>query len=47
MDNAIIVHIMKLPPYDKNGNGTPVSGISPSTPPKFTKTLSNKYQNIP
>ena len=28
---------VKLPPYDKNGKGTPVKGISPNNPPKLIK----------
>lgn len=31
----------KLPPYDKNGSGTPVKGINPNIPPKLTKIWMN------
>ena len=31
----------KLPPYERNGNGTPVRGIIPNIPPKFINIWAN------
>ena len=35
--NEHIDDIKNEPPYDKNGNGTPVNGIIPNKPPKLIK----------
>ena len=38
---------VKLPPYDKNGSGTPVSGIRPNNPPKLIAICINIYVATP
>ena len=41
MANDDINDRTKLPPYDRNGNGTPVSGITPNIPPRFINIWAN------
>ena len=43
----IIKLSIKLPPYDKNGSGTPVNGIKASKPPRFTHIWVRIYANVP
>ena len=35
------------PPYERNGNGTPVKGITPNKPPKLTRIWRKIYTATP
>ena len=47
INSIMITFKLKLPPYDKNGKGTPVKGIKAREPIKLINKCNNKKTNVP